>query len=150
MSIPPHGCPLLFLPSHILSSSTQISLPPKFTPTSISPSDIPQSHVSPWIDSPRYTPQFSTFYLKIYCRLDSIFEWILPTRVEVIYFLECAFLIGDLNCMPLLGNVHVLCITTSEFRLILLTILFQDFENWHKGFRTVWGMYVTNLGNTLV
>jgi hypothetical protein len=48
----------------------------------------------------------------------------------------CIF-IGDLDHMTLLGNVHVLCIVASEFRLILLTISFQDFENWHKGFRTV-------------
>jgi hypothetical protein len=39
--------------------------------------------------------------------------------------------------MTLLGNVHVLCIIASEFILILLTILFQVFEKWHKGFRTI-------------
>jgi hypothetical protein len=38
--------------------------------------------------------------------------------VEAIYFVECAFLIDDLNHMTLLGHVHVLCIIASEFRLI--------------------------------
>jgi hypothetical protein len=46
-----------------------------------------------------------------------------PTRVEVIYFLECAFMIGDLDCMTLLGNVHILCIIASEFRLIGTKVL---------------------------
>jgi hypothetical protein len=27
-------------------------------------------------------------------------------------------MIGDLDCMTLLGNVHILCIISSEFRLI--------------------------------
>jgi hypothetical protein len=48
-----------------------------------------------------------------------------PTRVEVIYFLECAFLIGDLDHKTLLGNGHVLYIIASKFRLILLTIWFD-------------------------
>jgi hypothetical protein len=38
--------------------------------------------------------------------------------VEVIYFLQCAFLIGDLDCMTLLGNVYILCIIPSEITLI--------------------------------
>jgi hypothetical protein len=33
-------------------------------------------------------------------------------------------MIGDRDLTTLLGNVHVLCIITLEFRLILLTILF--------------------------
>jgi hypothetical protein len=33
-----------------------------------------------------------------------------PTRIEVIYLLEGAFLIGDFNHMTLLGNVHIVCI----------------------------------------
>jgi hypothetical protein len=38
--------------------------------------------------------------------------------IKVIYFLECAFVIGDLDCMTLLNNVHILCIIASKFRLI--------------------------------
>jgi hypothetical protein len=38
--------------------------------------------------------------------------------IEVIYFLECAFVIGDLDCMTPLNNVHILCIIASKFRLI--------------------------------
>jgi hypothetical protein len=44
-------------------------------------------------------------------------------------------MIDNLDLMTLLGSVHVLCIIASEFRLILLTFSFRDFENWHKGFR---------------
>jgi hypothetical protein len=44
-------------------------------------------------------------------------------RVEVIYFSECAFMIGDLDCMTLLGTVHILCIIASEFRLIDTKVL---------------------------
>jgi hypothetical protein len=33
-----------------------------------------------------------------------------PSRVQVIYFSECAFVINDLDCMTLLGNAHILCI----------------------------------------
>jgi hypothetical protein len=43
-------------------------------------------------------------------KLSSIFECILPNRVEVIYFSECAFVIDVLDSMTLLGNVHILCI----------------------------------------
>jgi hypothetical protein len=43
-------------------------------------------------------------------RLGSIFNEFPPTRVEVIYFLECVFFIGDLDFMTLLGNVHILYI----------------------------------------
>jgi hypothetical protein len=38
--------------------------------------------------------------------------------IEVIYFLKCAFVIGDLDCMTLLNNVHILCIIAFKFRLI--------------------------------
>jgi hypothetical protein len=50
--------------------------------------------------------------------LDPSFEWNPPIRVEII-FLECAFFIGDLDCMTLLGNIHVLWLMASEFKLIL-------------------------------
>jgi hypothetical protein len=33
-----------------------------------------------------------------------------PSRIEVIYFSKCAFVIDDLNCMILLGSVHILYI----------------------------------------
>jgi hypothetical protein len=46
-----------------------------------------------------------------------------PTRVEVIYFLKCAFLIRDLDCMSLLGNIHILCIIPLEIRLIGTKVL---------------------------
>jgi hypothetical protein len=38
--------------------------------------------------------------------------------IEVIYFSQCVFLIGDLNCMTLLGDVHILCIIPSEITLV--------------------------------
>jgi hypothetical protein len=40
-----------------------------------------------------------------------------PTRHEVMYFLEPAFFIVDLDYMTLLDNVHILCIIASEFML---------------------------------
>jgi hypothetical protein len=43
--------------------------------------------------------------------------------IEVIYFLECTFFIGDLNYMTLLGNVHILCNIASEIRLIVTKVL---------------------------
>jgi hypothetical protein len=46
-----------------------------------------------------------------------------PTRIKVIYFSECTFFIGDLDCMILLGNVHILCIIPSEIRLIGAKVL---------------------------
>jgi hypothetical protein len=52
-------------------------------------------------------------------------------------FFEMCIFIGDLDRMTLLGNVHILCIIALEFRLNFLIISFRDFENWHKGFRTV-------------
>jgi hypothetical protein len=38
--------------------------------------------------------------------------------IEVIYFSQCAFLIGDLDCMTLLCNVHILCIIPLKNMLI--------------------------------
>jgi hypothetical protein len=46
-----------------------------------------------------------------------------PSRVEVIYFLECAVVIDNLDCMTLLANVHIFCITVSQFRLIGIKFL---------------------------
>jgi hypothetical protein len=119
----PYGCPFLLPPSHILSSpSTRNSLPKICTTLNLTLRRT-QSYISSWIDLPRYTPPFSTFYLEMHRRLGAIFEWIPPTRVELIYFLECVFVIGDLDCMTLLSNVHILCIIASEFRLIGTNVL---------------------------
>jgi hypothetical protein len=49
--------------------------------------------------------------------------------VEVIYFSKCAFLVGDLDRMTLLGNVHILCIIASEFRLIGTKVL-EPYETY--------------------
>jgi hypothetical protein len=124
LRISPHRCPHLLPSYHILSySSTTTSLSPKFTYPLISLFDAPWSYIFPWIDSPRYTSPFSTFYLERHHTLKYIFEWIPPSRVEVIYFSRCVFLIGDLDCMILLVNVYILSITPSEIRLIGTKVL---------------------------
>jgi hypothetical protein len=37
--------------------------------------------------------------------------------VEVIYFLKCAFVIDDLDCITLLDNVRILCIIYATWCL---------------------------------
>jgi hypothetical protein len=69
-------------------------------------------HISPWVDSLNYTHPSYTFYLEIHRRSRSSFDWNSPNRVEVI-FLMCIF-IGDLDCITLLSNVHVLWLIDSE------------------------------------
>jgi hypothetical protein len=49
--------------------------------------------------------------------------------LEVIYLLECAFVIGDFDCMALLSNVHILCSIASEFRLIGTKVL-EPYETY--------------------
>jgi hypothetical protein len=45
------------------------------------------------------------------------------SRVGVIYFSECTFMNGDLDCMTLLDNDHILYIIASKFRLIVTKVL---------------------------
>jgi hypothetical protein len=117
LSITPHWCPLLLPPYHILSFSwTPNSLPPKTAPPSISPLDAPSIlylFVN-WLTNVYSSVLYLLFRNAL---LSSIFEWIPHSRVEVIYFSECAFVIDDLDCMTLLGNIHILCIISSQLRL---------------------------------
>jgi hypothetical protein len=46
-----------------------------------------------------------------------------PIRVEVIYFLECAIFISDLDCMTLLSNAHILYIIALDITLIGTKVL---------------------------
>jgi hypothetical protein len=99
----------------------------------------PLSHISPWVDSPRYPPLTSTFYLGIHRRFGSNFEWNPHLGLKLFFFEMCIF---DwwLGRMTLLGNVHLLWLIISEFRLSLSSISFWDFEISHLGFRIVWDM----------